>query len=221
MSAELRLYSRWQNSAGERVRIALNLKCLDYVYVPIGSLAPEEYARLNPQGLLPALEVEGHVIPQSSAILEYLEETFPDRPLLPRSPTARAQARAFAALISSELHPLTVKRVRRYLQQTPSFGEDNIAKWVEHWHHTALSSIERALEMRKNSNKFCFSDEPGWADLHLVPQLSNARRFNIDLTRYPLASDIDMRCSEIEAFVKARPEQQVDSPTDQANVGQF
>jgi maleylacetoacetate isomerase len=112
----MRLISRWQNSAGERVRIALNLKGITYRYVPVSSLEPGEYRRLNPQGLLPALDIGGHIVPQSSAILAYIEETYPDPNLLPEDPALRAEARGFAAHIASEMHALTVQRVRQFLR---------------------------------------------------------------------------------------------------------
>lgn len=202
----MRLYSRWQNSAGERVRIALNLKSIDYEYVPISALSKQEYLRINPQGLLPTLEVGGNFIAQSSAILDYLEETVPTHPLLPTDPIIKAQAKAFAAHISSEMHPLTQMRIQKMI------GTERAQDWVQHWHRVGFSALEQTLKLKKKKTDFCFGEEPGWADLHLIPQLANARRFNVDLSPYPLLLTIEARCIELGAFKKARPENQIDYP---------
>ncbi|PZW49150.1 maleylacetoacetate isomerase [Humitalea rosea] len=208
----LRLYSRWQNSAGERVRIALNLKSLAYAYVPVGSLAPGDYARLNPQGLLPALAVEGRIIAQSTAILEYLEETHPTPPLLPRDPVLRAQARAFGQVIAADLHPINNNRVRRYLTTRLGAAEAEVAAWYRHWMDLALQALEASLAARAEPWPFCFGDVPGWADLHLVPQLANARRFNCDLVPYPRLTAVEARCVPLGAFQRASPAAQPDFP---------
>ncbi|HEX8045958.1 maleylacetoacetate isomerase [Rhizobium sp.] len=208
----MRLLSRWQNSAGERVRIALHLKGIPFTYAPVGSLAPGEYARLNPQGLLPALDIGGRIIAQSSAILDYLEETYPQPSLLPADPVVRAEARAFAAHIASEMHALSVQRVRRFLQSDLGADDDKIATWVNHWLVLGLNALEETLLRRPAQWPFCFGAEPGWADLHLVPQLSAARRLGIDLSGYAQLLATEERCIEREAFRLARPEAQVDFP---------
>jgi maleylacetoacetate isomerase len=206
----MRLLSRWQNSAGERVRIALHLKGIPFAYVPVSSLAPGEYARLNPQGLLPALDIGGRIIAQSSAILDYLEETYPQPALLPADPVVRAEARAFAAHIASEMHSLSVQRVRRFLQSGMGADDDKVATWVNHWLALGLNALEETLRRRPIQSPFCFSADPGWADLHLVPQLSAARRLGIDLSGYTLLLETEERCNELGAFRLARPEAQID-----------
>ncbi len=208
----MRLYSRWQNSAGERVRIALNLKGIPYEYVAVGSLAPGEYARLNPQGLMPALRVGGQVVAQSTAILELLEETHPRPSLLPADPVLRAQARAFGQLIACDLHPINNNRVRRYLSDRMGASDADVLAWYRHWAALALTALEAALSDRPRDWPFCFGDAPGWADLHLVPQLANARRFGCDLSPYPRLLAVDARCAALEAFRRARPEAQPDYP---------
>lgn len=208
----MQLYSRWQNSAGERVRIALNLKGLAYEYVAVGSLPAGEYQELNPQGLMPALRVGGHVIAQSTAILEYLEETHPSPPLLPADPFLRARARAFAQLIASDLHPLNNNRVRKYLSARIGAGEAEVRAWYRHWIGLAFTALEAALAARPRDWPFCFGDAPGWADLHLVPQMANARRFDCDLGPYPRLRAVDARCRPLDAFQRARPEAQPDHP---------
>lgn len=215
----VKLYSRWRNSAGERVRIALNLKRMDYTYVPASSLPPGEYRRINPQGLLPTLEADGRFIAQSGAILEYLEETHPDPPLLPAEPVLRAQARAFGAHIAAEMHALTVDRVRKYLGA--AFGADDagVARWIGHWLTAGFTALEATLAGRPTDWPFCFGAAPGWADLHLVPQIGNAHRFDVGLSPYPLILGIMGRCAALPAFQKARPEAQVDYPEGQADTG--
>jgi maleylacetoacetate isomerase len=209
----MQLYTQWRNSAGERVRIALALGGLAYDYVAIGTLAPGAYARINPQGLMPALRVgDGRVIAQSTAILEYLEETHPHPPLLPAEPVLRAQARAFAQLITNDLHPINNNRVRKYLGTRLGADEGAVRAWYRHWVALALTALETTLAERERAWPFYFGDAPGWADLHLVPQMANARRFGCDLSPYPLLVAVDARCAALEAFRRARPEAQPDFP---------
>jgi maleylacetoacetate isomerase len=207
------LFSRYQNSAGERVRIALNLKGIAYDYVPLGSLTPDAYRAINPQGLAPALRIDGKVIAQSTAILEYLEETHPTPPLLPRDPIARAEVRGFAQLITSEVHPLNNLRVRLYLRDRLDVDEAEGRDWYCHWIRTAFAALETTLAARTEELPFCFGDAPGWADLHLVPQMANARMFDCDLSDFPLLCAIDARCAALDAFRLARPNAQVDYPS--------
>lgn len=207
MKAEiLKLYSAAQNSAGERVRIALNLKRVKYEYIPVSSMGFEEFKRMNPQGLMPAIEVDGQFIAQSSAILMFLEEQYPETPLLPEDPILRAQSRSFASLIASEIHPLTIKRVRKQLNDAA------VQDWIEHWHKLGLQALETMLNQSKNQTRYCFGNAPGWAELHLIPQLANARRFDVELSQYPLLTAIEEDCIKLEAFQNARPENQPDFP---------
>jgi maleylacetoacetate isomerase/maleylpyruvate isomerase len=206
----MKLYGRAQNSAGERVRIALNLKGLDHEYVAVGKLPPGEYRRLNPQGHLPALEVDGRVVPQSGAILEYLEETYPERPLLPADPVWRAEARAFGAYIASEMHAVTVNRIRKFLTVEMHVGEADLARWMTHWLSIGFAALEATLAARETEWAYCFGDEPGWADLHLVPQLANGRRFSVELSPYPRLLSVEANCAPLDAFRRARPEAQID-----------
>ncbi|WP_193181176.1 maleylacetoacetate isomerase [Nisaea sediminum] len=208
----MRLITRWQNSAGERVRIALRLKKIECEYVPVGTLAPGEYRRLNPQGLLPALDIGGRIVAQSSAILEYLEETFPVPALLPADPVTRAEARAFAAHITSEMHAITVRRVRRYLGTDLGVDEDHVDRWVSHWLTEGFRALEIALANRATDWPFCFGEAPGWADLHLIPQIENGRRLGVDLMPFPRLLGVEERCNALEAFILSRPAAQPDYP---------
>jgi maleylacetoacetate isomerase len=208
----VKLFTRWQNSAGERVRIALNLKSLACQYIPVRSLPPGEYRRINPQGLLPTLEIDGQFIAQSAAILEFLEEAHPQPPLLPADPILRAQARAFGAHIAAEMHAITVNRVRHFLETELSVAETGVDRWVEHWLAAGFAALESVLAARAVEWPFCFGETPGWAELHLIPQLAAARRLDCDLSRYRRLLEVEARCTPLDAFARARPEAQPDYP---------
>lgn len=211
----MRLYSMHRNSAGWRVRIALELKSLPYDYVSTRSLAKGDYARINPQGLMPALEIDGRLVAQSAAILELLEELHPTPALLPPDPLQRAEIRAFAQLIACDLHPLNNNRVRKYLSGVMGQPPEAVTAWYRHWSATALASLEETLRRRPRTTRFCFGDTPGLADLHLVPQLYNCRRFDCDLAPYPLLVAADAACREVEAFRRAAPERMPDFTGDE------
>lgn len=206
----MKLYTLHRNSAGERVRIALNLKGIAYDYVSYTTLGREAYLHINPQGLLPTLELDRQLITQSPAILQYLEETYPAPPLLPTDPILRAQARAFGQVIASEMHALTVLRIRRFLGRELGVGEAGLRRWVGHWLDEGLMTLEAMLQRRPATWPFCYGATPGWADLHLVPQIRNARRFGCDLAAYPLLTGVEARCVDLDAFRRARPEAQPD-----------
>lgn len=210
MAERLRLFSASRNSAGWRVRIALALKGIDYEYVSTRTLAPGEYKSINPQGLMPALDIDGRLVAQSAAILEYIEERYPAPALLPAGPIDRAVARSFAQLITADLHPLNNNRVRKYLAGAMGQGSAAIDAWYRHWATIALEALEEMLRRRDRASLYCFGDAPGWAELHLVPQLYNCRRFNIDLTPYPLLVAADAACQAVPAFAEAAPERMPD-----------
>lgn len=212
----LTLYSRYQNSAGERVRIALALKDISYRYVAVGSadgISREDYQALNQQALMPALQVGSSILPQATAILEYLEEMFPEPSLLPDEPVLRAQARGFAQHIVSEMHAIDVLRVRRFLQTELHVDQVGIGAWQTHWFAKGLSALETALEKRGSAWRFCFGDAPGWADLHLIPHVRKGlTRLDLDLSPYPHIRQIHEACSSLPAFIAASPEEQPDFP---------
>ena len=207
----MRLYSNFVNSAGERVRIALGLKQLPYEYVSVREIGYEAYRQINPQGLMPALEVDGRVFAQSTAILEYLEETFPEQPLLPKDPIRRGQARSFGQHITSEMHAIDVIRVRRFLYRSLHVDEAGIALWQRHWFDVGFNTLEELLRRREEPWPFCFGETPGWADLHLVPQVRKGiSRFNVDMSPFPLIAGIFERCKVLPAFIAAEPKNQPD-----------
>jgi maleylpyruvate isomerase len=207
-----RLHSRYQNSAGQRVRIVLNLKGIAYEYVPVPSASSPAYRAVNPQGLMPALEIDGQIVAQSMAIISLIDELHPTPPLLPADPIERAKARAFALLIAADLHPLNNNRVRKYLAGPMELSDEKIAAWYRHWVATAFTSLETALVGRTIATRFAFTDAPGLAEACLVPQMANARRFDCDLKPYPRLVALDEACRDLPEFVAAAPEAQVDYP---------
>lgn len=207
---QLRLHTRYQNSAGERVRIVLNLKGVAYDYVAIPSVSSADYRRINPQGLMPALEIDGQFVAQSMAIIELLEELFPEPSIFPTELLLRAKARAFAHHICADLHPINNKRVRAYLSTQMQASDEAVAAWYGHWVAAALTSLEAELMRRPEPFPFCFGETPSVADACLVPQLANARRFGCDLDAYPLLVAIDARCRALSAFRDAAPDRQPD-----------
>lgn len=209
----MRLYTYFRSSAAYRVRIALNLKGLAYDSVPVhlvkdgGQQKKPEYLALNPQGLVPALQVDGQALTQSLAIIEYVDETHPSPPLLPADPLGRARVRAIAQAIACDIHPVNNLRVLQYL--SGRLGLDQAAKdeWYRHWVQTGLQAVEAMLAAE---GAFCHGDSPGLADCCLIPQVFNARRFNCDLSALPKIVAIAERCETLAAFAQAAPANQPD-----------
>jgi maleylacetoacetate isomerase len=206
----LRLHTRYQNSAGERVRIVLNLKGIAYDYVVAPPVTSDDYRRINPQGLLPALEVDGQFVAQSMAIIELIEELAPTPAMLPADPMERARVRAFAHHISADLHPINSRRIRTYLATEMGQSDEAVTRWYRHWVGLTFASLEAELSRRPVDHSFCFGDTSGLADACLAPQLANARRFDCDLSGYPQLTAIGERCAALAAFRDAAPASQPD-----------
>ncbi|MFW1808267.1 maleylacetoacetate isomerase [Acinetobacter ursingii] len=210
----MKLYSYFRSSAAFRVRIALQLKQLDVEILPVHLLKNEQqaatYIEINPSGLVPTLLDQGQVLTQSLSILEYLEEQYPQVNLLPKNVLQRAQVRAFAQHIASDIHPLNNLRVLRYLKKQLHVGEDAKNNWYRHWITQGFDSLEQQLQQHSTTGQFCFGDQVTFADCCLIPQVYNAKRFDIDLSAYPLIQSIDQHCMQIKAFQQAAPEQQPD-----------
>lgn len=207
------LHGYWRSGAAYRTRIALNLKELAYdqlgVDLRTGAQRSEAFVALNPQGMVPALEIDGAVLTQSPAILEWLEETHPAPPLLPADPVARAHVRAMAALIGCDIHPLNNLRVGKSLRET--FGADQAAvdAWAARWIIPGFEALE-ALVARHGAG-WCFDASPSLADCYLIPQIYSARRFNVPLDAFPRLMAIDARAATHPAFIAAHPDAQPDA----------
>lgn len=209
---QLRLHTRFQNSAGERVRIVLNLKGLAYDYVAAPPVQSAAYRAINPQGLLPTLEIDGQMVAQSIAIIELLEELVPLPSIFPADPIARARARGFAQHIAADLHPVNNRRVRNYLETEMAQSEAAQVLWYRHWVALTFAALEAELARRPHATPCCFGDSPSLADICLVPQMANARRFDCDLAPYPRLVAVDAHCRDLPAFAAARPEAMPDYP---------
>lgn len=210
----MKLFGYWRSSATYRVRIAMELKGLEFSYKPVNLLKGEQrspaFLERNPQGLVPALETEeGSVLTQSLAIVEYLEERYPEVALLPADAAPRAHARAIAATIACEAQPFMNLRMQTYLKEELDFDEAAMKGWLNRWSGGAMESVE-ALVSRYQGD-FCVGDKPTLADAFLVPQMYGALRFGIDLSRTPRLMAIYERCSALAAFKCAHPENQPDA----------
>jgi len=207
----LTLYTYFRSSAAFRVRIALNLKGLKpeqrFVHLLRHEQSDEAYRRLNPQAVVPTLVHDGHALGQSLAIIEYLDEIVPRPALLPADPYPRANVRQIAQAIACEIHPLCNLRVREYLRDGLKLDDDALAQWQRHWIGSGLAAVEELV----GGDRFCHGDAPTIADICLVPQLFNARRADLDLSRYPKLLQIEKAAYELAAFRDAQPQNQPDA----------
>lgn len=212
----LKLYSLWRSSAAYRVRIALGIKGLQYQTAPVNLARGEQnqaaYRHENPQGLVPGLKTGDSVIGQSLAIIEYLNELHPDPPLLPAEPLARARVRAMALLVACDIHPLNNLRVLNYLRDPLGHDDVTVNTWYAHWIASGLQSLEEEAARYATDERHLFGGRLTLADITLVPQMYNARRFKCDLAPYPRLRAIDAHLQSLPAFAAAAPELQPDAP---------
>ena len=212
----LLLHDYFRSSASYRVRIALNLKGLPYRqqahHLAKGEHRAPDYLRINPQGLVPAL-VDGDVtITQSTAIIEYLEETYPDTPrLLPAAPAGRARVRSLSAIVAADTHPLNNLRVLKYLETELGLDEPARKAWYHHWLKECFDAFEERLRSEPDTGRFCHGDNPTMADICLVPQIFNAKRFAFDLAPYSTVMRIFAAAQVLDAFAMAAPDRQPDA----------
>lgn len=213
----LKLYNYFRSSAAYRVRIAMNLKGLPYDYVPVhllrdgGMQFTEPFRTLNPQQLVPLLDDDGFQLSQSLAIIEYLDEKFPQQPLMPDSAEGRARVRQIALAIACDIHPLQNLRVLKYLTGTLGLSEDHKLDWLKHWLGLGLQALEADLSRSTTRGKFCFGDSPTMADCVLVPQMFSASRFGVELAQYPTLRAIYAECEVLEPIAAAHPARQPDA----------
>lgn len=213
----MKLYTYFRSSAAYRVRIALHLKGLPYEAVPVhlvrngGEHRQPDYLALNPAGLVPALQDRGQVLTQSLAIIEYLDETHPAPALLPGDALNRARIRALAQAIACDIHPINNLRVLQYLSRELGASDEQKNAWYRHWVESGLAAVEAMLQQQPRSGRFCVGDTPTLADICLVPQVFNARRFNCNTAHIPTVMRIVDACEALEAFRRAAPANQPDA----------
>jgi len=213
----MKLYTYFRSSAAFRVRIALNLKGLAYESVPVhllkdgGQQRKDAYRAINPSALVPALQDDTRILTQSLAIIEYLDETHPQVPLLPADAAGRARVRSLALMVACDIHPLGNLRVLKYLKHELGVSEEAKMAWLQHWIGDGFQALEGHLARSPDSGRFCHGDQPTLADCCLVPQVVNALRFNVDLAPYPSIARIHAACNELPAFIAASPSEQPDA----------
>ncbi|MBN9287425.1 MAG: maleylacetoacetate isomerase [Gammaproteobacteria bacterium 39-13] len=214
-----KLYDYCRSSACFRVRIALNLKQLPYeqVFVDLlkegGQQLTAKYALVNPQKLVPTLfdEANNITLTQSMAIIEYLEENYPQIALLPENKVERAHVRSLANMIACDIHPLNNLRVLKYLKHDLHLSEELKNQWYHHWIREGFSAVEKVLKRNDKTTSFCFGEQPTLADICLVPQMYNAQRFKVKIEDFPVISRINENCLKLPAFINALPEKQPDA----------
>lgn len=211
----MKLYNYFRSGTSHRLRIALHLKGLQTDYIAVDLRHEEhlgsDFKALNPQGLVPALISNGQVLIQSPSIIEWLEETHPTPALLPTAPDDRAHVRALAAIVGCDIHPLNNRRVLEYLRHQFNADQATINTWCRTWISDGFDAYETLIAADKSRTKFSFGSSPTIADVYLIPQIESARRFDVDLSAWPLALEIEAACMKLEAFQKAAPRVQPDA----------
>jgi len=211
----MKLYTFFRSSASFRVRIAMNTKGLKYepalVSLPKGEHLEAKYRSINSQGLLPALDDAGHVLTQSLAIMEYLDEVHPGPKLLPSDPLDRAYVRALSQIVACEIHPLNNQRTLKHIRAAYKLDEEGVNAWYRHWIADGFRMMESFLTDNRKSGKYCFRDQVTMADCCLVPQVFNAQRYHCDLKPYPTVMQIYDACMKLEPFIQAQPSKQPDA----------
>ena len=208
----MKLYDYFRSTACYRVRIALNIKNISYDKINIhlinngGEHHSPEYRKLNPQGLVPSLEVDGHILNQSLAIIDYLEGAFPNPALLPDNPFDKAALKALALSVACDIHPLNNLRVLNRLKEQFKASEAQVTQWYHHWLKTGFDGFETTLKRMKRTQPFCFGHTVSLVDLCLIPQVYNAKRFNVPMDDYPLICEINDHCLTLDEFKKASPD---------------
>ena len=215
---DIKLFSYWRSSAAFRVRIALNLKNLTHEVIPVDLLKQggeqhlPSYSAKNPQDLVPVLEHGSHVLRQSLAIIEFLEEIHPTPALLPNNAHERAWVRALSMDIACDIHPLNNLRVIKYLHKELKLSDDQKSSWAKHWLEVGLTGVEKTLSTQVRQGKFCLGDEVSMADVCLIPQIMNAKASNCDLSKFTKIQQVFDECMKLQAFIQASWEAQIDYP---------
>jgi maleylpyruvate isomerase len=211
----MKLYTFFRSGTSHRLRIALNFKRLDYEQVAVDLRREQhltaQYKAINPQQLVPALDVDGLLLTQSPAIIEWLEERYPQPPLLPADTDSRARVRALAAIVGCDIHPVNNRRILEALRHRFGADEDAVNDWCATWIAAGFDAFESLVASQERDGPYALGEQPTLADVYLVPQVESARRFKVDISRWPRIAAIDTACARLEAFSKAAPAAQPDA----------
>lgn len=211
----MKMYGFFRSGTSHRTRIVLNLKKIDYELTAVSLMKNEhrnaEFKAINPQGFVPVVEINDQLLIQSPAIIEWLEESYPEVALLPQDPIQRAKVRALAAMVGCDIHPINNKRILDYLRQVLKLDDAQVESWCQHWIDEGFSAIETLLAQDSSRGAFCVGDQPSIADAYLIPQVDSSKRFNVDLSKYPLIQAVYDACMQLPAFVDAAPKNQPDA----------
>lgn len=211
----MKMYGFFRSGTSHRTRIVLNLKQIDYELLPISLMKNEHkqasFKAINPQGFVPVLAINDQLLIQSPAIIEWLEESHPEHPLLPSDALGRAKVRALAAVVGCDIHPINNKRILDYLRQVLKLDDQQVEQWCQHWIDEGFSTLETLLAADENRGDFCYGQQPTLADAYLIPQVDSSKRFHVDLSKYPNIQRIYDACMALPAFQTAAPMKQPDA----------
>lgn len=211
----MKMYGFFRSGTSHRTRIVLNLKQIDYELLPISVMKNEHkqasFKAINPQGFVPVLAINDQLLIQSPAIIEWLEESHPEHPLLPSDALGRAKVRALAAVVGCDIHPINNKRILDYLRQVLKLDDQQVEQWCQHWIDEGFSALETLLAADENRGDFCYGQQPTLADAYLIPQVDSSKRFHVDLSKYPNIQRIYDACMALPAFQAAAPMKQPDA----------
>ncbi len=211
----MKMYGFFRSGTSHRTRIVLNLKQIDYELLPISLMKNEHkqasFKAINPQGFVPVLAINDQLLIQSPAIIEWLEESHPEHPLLPSDALGRAKVRALAAVVGCDIHPINNKRILDYLRQVLKLDDQQVEQWCQHWIDEGFSALETLLAADENRGDFCYGQQPTLADAYLIPQVDSSKRFHVDLSKYPNIQRIYDACMALPAFQTAAPMKQPDA----------
>lgn len=211
----MKMYGFFRSSTSHRTRIILNLKQISYELLPISLIKNEhkssDFKMINPQGFVPLLVIHDQLLIQSPAIIEWLEETHPEYPVLPSDPVARSKVRALAAIVGCDIHPINNKRILEYLRNTLKLDDEQVQSWCQHWIDEGFQALEILLAQDSTRGNFCYGKQPTIADAYLIPQVDSSKRFKVDMSKYPNIQRIYDSCMALPAFQAAAPMNQPDA----------
>lgn len=211
----MKMYGFFRSGTSHRTRIVLNLKQISYELLPISLMKNEHknaaFQAINPQGFVPVLAVNDQLLLQSPAIIEWLEESHPEHPLLPSDALGRAKVRALAAVVGCDIHPINNKRILEYLRNTLKLDDAQVQSWCQHWIDEGFSALETLLAADQTRGDFCYGNQPTLADAYLIPQVDSSKRFKVDMSKYPNIQKIYDACMALPAFQAAAPMNQPDA----------